>query len=274
MNDAAVKPSPDARAALNDGNRMPLIGLGTWGLEGETCYRAVREALNIGYRLIDTATMYHNEEEIGRAVRDSGIDRDEVFLTTKVASADMGYESTIKACKGSLARLGVDQIDLYLIHWPSVGKNIETWKTMEELRSRGLVRSIGVSNFTSDMMDELLLSGAPVPAVNQIEINPFVYDAEMARYCAGKRIHLEAYSPLTRGNCLQEREILQIANAYERSPAQVLLRWALQKGLTAIPKASTRDHLRENFNIFDFELYFGDMAKLDALNTVTCMIDR
>lgn len=274
MNNAALDPPPDARAMLNDGNRMPLIGMGTWGLGGENCYRAVREALSIGYRLIDTATMYHNEEEIGRAVRDSGIDRDEVFITTKVASADMGYENTIKACKDSLAHLGVDQIDLYLIHWPSAGKNLETWKSMEELRSRGLVRSIGVSNFTSDMLEELLLSGATVPAVNQVEINPFIYDEELVRYCSDKHIHLEAYSPLTRGNCLQEKEVLEIATAYERSPAQIMLRWALQKGLTAIPKASTRDHLRENFDIFDFELYFGDMAKLDALNTATCMIDR
>ncbi|KQM10970.1 hypothetical protein AOA80_10945 [Methanomassiliicoccales archaeon RumEn M1] len=259
---------------LNDGNSIPLIGLGTWGLEGEACYRAVREALRIGYRLIDTAPMYRNEREIGRAMRDSGLDRDEVFLTTKVASADMGYESTMNACQASLDRLGVDQIDLYLIHWPSVGKDLETWRAMEELRSRGLVRSIGVSNFTTAMMDELLDHGSVVPAVDQVEINPFVYDEELARYCSDKGIHLEAYSPLTRGNCLQEKEVLQIANAYQRSPAQVLLRWALQKGLTAIPKATTPAHLQENFDIFDFELYFGDIAKLDALNTVSCLMDR
>jgi diketogulonate reductase-like aldo/keto reductase len=207
-------------------------------------------------------------------MRDSGIGRDEVFITTKVASADMGHDSTLKACQDSLARLGVDRIDLYLIHWPSGGRNLETWRALEELRSHGLVASIGVSNYTTDLLDELQRAGAAVPAVNQIEISPFVFDLDLARYCSDKRIHLEAYSPLTRGNCLQEREVLQIANAYERSSAQIMLRWALQKGLTAIPKASTLDHLRENFNIFDFELYFGDMAKLDALNSATCMIDK
>jgi diketogulonate reductase-like aldo/keto reductase len=272
MNDD-IELSPDARVELNDGNSMPLIGLGTWGLRGETCYRAVREALDIGYRLIDTAPLYHNEEEIGRALRDSGIDRDEVFLTTKVGTSDMGYESAIRACQDSLGRLGVDQVDLYLIHWPSEGKNLDTWKALEQLRSRGLVRSIGVSNFTVPMLDELLFSARVVPAVNQIEINPFVYDRELVRFCSDNRIHLEAYSPLTRGNCLQEKEVLQIANAYERSPAQILLRWALQKGLTVIPKATSSAHLRENYNIFDFELYFGDMDKLDALNTVNCLID-
>lgn len=274
MNDSQQELVPERRATLNDGNGMPIIGMGTWELEGEACYRAVLEALRIGYRLIDTASMYHNEEEIGRAVRDSGLDRDEVFITTKVGTAEQGYEGTKAACRASLDRLGMDHVDLYLIHWPTVGRNRETWRAMEELRSLGMVRSIGVSNFTIPMLDEIMRPGAAVPAVNQIELSPFSYDTDVIRYCTEKGIRLEAYSPLTRGACLQEKALLQIASGYGRSPAQVLLRWALQKGFTVIPKASSPDHLQENFNVFDFELYFGDMAKLDALNTMNCMFDK
>ena len=273
MKDSTEELSPDTRIKLNDGNEIPLIGLGTWGIGGKSCYKTILEALDIGYRLIDTAPMYLNEEEIGRAMRDSGIDRDEIIITTKVASADMGYESTIRACHNSLRRLGVEQIDLYLIHWPSAGRNIKTWEAMEELRSQGLVRSIGVSNYTSNLLNDLLSSGGPIPAVNQIEANPFIYDIELAKYCADNRIHIEAYSPLTRGYCLQEKKLLQIANAYGRSPAQILLRWSIQRGLTVIPKSATTTHLRENFDIFDFEIYLGDMNKLDTLNTVSSMLD-
>jgi diketogulonate reductase-like aldo/keto reductase len=273
MNDSYAELAPERRITLNDGNEMPVIGLGTWGLDGEACYHTVLEALRIGYRLIDTASMYGNEGEIGRAVRDSGLGRSEVFITTKVATSEQGHEGTLAACQASLERLQVSQIDLYLIHWPTVGKDRDTWRAMEELRSSGLVRSIGVSNFAIPRLEEIMRPGAAVPAVNQIEMSPFAYDRDVVRYCSEKGIRMEAYSPLTRGACLQEKELLQIASAYERSPAQVLLRWALQKGFTVIPKASSTDHLRENLSVFDFELYFGDMAKLDALNTTGGMID-
>jgi len=270
----STKLTPAQRVRLNNGTRMPLLGLGTWGLDGDRCYRTVREALSLGYRHIDTATMYRNEEEVGRAVRDSGLRRNQVFITTKVASWEQGYEGTLDACRGSLQRLGVEAIDLYLIHWPVAGKNVDTWRAMEELLAKGRCRAIGVSNFSIPQLEELMEKGTVVPAVNQIELNPFVYDREMLDFCDRNGIQVIAYSPLTRGTCLQERTLLEVAQAYRKSAAQVLLRWALQKGVAVIPKASSVEHLRENRDVFDFELYNGDMDKLDALDTIGCIIDR
>lgn len=270
----SAKLAQNSRVRLNNGTRMPLLGLGTWGLDGERCYQVVREALDMGYRLIDTATMYRNEDEIGQAFRDSGLRRNQVFITTKVASWEQGYEGTLAACRGSLERLGVRTIDLYLIHWPVAGKNLDTWRAMEELLSQGRCRAIGVSNFSVPQLEEIKENGNMLPAVNQIELNPFVYDREVLSYCAENGIQVIAYSPLTRGSCLQEKALLQIAQAYRKSPAQVLLRWGLQKGVAVIPKASSNEHLRENLDVFDFELYNGDMAKLDALDTIGCLIDR
>lgn len=266
--------SPKFCIQLNNEVRMPIMGLGTWGLEGEQCYRVVKCALQMGYRLIDTASMYGNEAEIGRAFRDSGLSRDDVFITTKVASKDQGYEETLAACQASLDHLGLSFVDLYMIHWPVVGKNIDTWKAMEELFSKGKCRAIGVSNFSIPLIEEIKRREMVLPAVNQIEFNPFVYEREMFNYCAENGIHIEAYSPLTRGICLQDKTLLGVAHAYGKSPAQILLRWALQKGVTVIPKATSVKHLKENLDIFDFELYFGDMDKLDALSMAQCLIDR
>mgnify|MGYP005834193101 CR=1 FL=1 len=265
---------PTSKIRLNNGVPMPVLGLGTWGMTGEKCYRAVRTALDMGYRLIDTASLYRNEEEVGRAVRDSGVSREEVFITTKVASWEQGYDGTMAAFKGSLKRLGLDHIDLYLVHWPVAGRSADTWRAMEALLSEGRCRAIGVSNYSIELLKDLAKGATTPPAVNQIEFNPFVFDRELVRYCKENKILVEAYSPLTRGNCLQEKTLLEIAHGYGRSPAQILLRWSLQRGAAVIPKASTVDHLKENFSVFDFELYDGDMDKLDELDTTSCLIDH
>ncbi len=187
---------------------------------------------------------------------------------------EQGYEGTLAAFDRSLARLDMDHIDLYLIHWPVSGKSLETWRAMEEILETGRCRSIGVSNYDISQIEELLKVAGKVPAINQIEFNPFVNEQELINYCKGKGIRIEAYSPLTHGNRLQEKVIMELAEGYGKRPAQIMLRWALQKGAIVIPKATSRDHLKENMEVFDFELFDGDMAKLDALDTTSCMIDR
>jgi diketogulonate reductase-like aldo/keto reductase len=268
------KLKPSSRLVLNNGVRIPVIGLGTWKLTGERCYRAVLDALDMGYRLIDTASTYNNEDEIGRAVQESGKRRRELFITTKVGIEEQGYVGTMAAFERSLARLDMDHIDLYLIHWPVSDKSLETWRAMEDLLETGRCRSIGVSNYDLSQIDELLQRARTVPTIEQIEFNPFVNDLEIINYCKDKGIRIEAYSPLTHGNRLQERVIMELAEGYGKRPAQIMIRWALQKGAIAIPKATSRGHLRENLDVFDFELFDGDMVKLDALDTTSCMIDR
>ena len=255
------------RIRLNNGVEMPVLGLGVWGIPaGGPAKRAVLTALDRGVRLIDTAKMYGNEADVGAAIRESGVPRDEVFVTTKVWGTDQGYASTLRAFEDSRRRLGLDSIDLYLIHWPVERLRGETWDAMVEIQRAGRCRAIGVSNYTVRHLREVLEKRTVVPAVNQVEIHPFLVQRDLAAFCAANGVAVEAYSPLTRGRRLRDRTVGAIARRTGRSAAQVLIRWSLQHGLVAIPKSSNPDHIRENSQVFDFELTGEDMGVLDALD--------
>src|SRR5213594_2644713 len=256
-----------SRVTLNDGNRMPVLGLGMWQAgSGKATRNAVAVALQSGYRLFDTAKLYGNERDLGVAVRESGIPRDEVFVTTKLWNNDQGYESTLQAFEKSRHELGLDYVDLYLIHWPVPGLREESWKALLKIRDEGLARSIGVSNFTIRHLEELLRGTPAPPAVNQVEFHPFLYQKDLLEFCVRQKIQLEAYSPLTRGHRLNHPVISQISSRHGRTPAQVLIRWSLQHGLVVIPKSIRPDRIRENAAVFDFELNADDMKRLDSLD--------
>lgn len=260
-----------ARAALNDGSSMPWLGLGVYRIAaGGPCLRAVTHALSVGYRHIDTAALYGNEEDVGRAVRDSGVAREQVFVVTKLWNSDQGYASAIKACDRSLAKLGLDYIDLYLIHWPEPGRRLDSWRALVELRRQGKCRSIGVSNYTIAHLEELMANpdahSGVIPAVNQVEFSPFLYQRELLDFCRAHRIQLEAYCPLTRGEKLGDPAIRAIARRHGKTSAQVLLRWALQHQVVVIPKSARPARIDENADLFDFTLEDRDMAALDALH--------
>ena len=256
-----------ARALLNDGSRMPWVGLGVYGIgTGKPCLRAVSHALSVGYRHVDTAAFYGNEEDVGRAVRDSGIAREEVFVVTKLWNSDQGYAPAIKACNDSLAKLKLDCIDLYLIHWPEAGKRLDSWRALVELRKQGKCRSIGVSNYTIAHLEELMAHSDVVPAVNQVEFSPFLYQRELLDFCRARGIQLEAYCPLTRGRKLGDPALGAIAGRHGKTPAQVLLRWALQHQVVVIPKSGQPARIEENAALFDFTLDDRDMAALDTLH--------
>ena len=254
----------DSVVKLTRGVTMPILGIGTAGPQGDACIAAVREALRVGYRLIDTASMYGNEREVGIAVRESGVPRGEVFVTTKIATPEQGPRSTPKALDESFRRLGLDYVDLYLIHWPARRKRIATWEAMTPFLDRGLARSIGVSNFMVHHLEELRVV-KETPAVNQIELSPFLQQEQVVGYCREQGIQLEAYSPLTRGHRLNDPAIARIAAKYGKTPAQVLIRWSLQHGFVAIPKSARPERIRENSEVFDFALSSSDVQALDAL---------
>jgi len=256
----------DSRIVLNNGVKMPVLGLGTAGAEGKRCVAAVREALRIGYRLIDTASAYGNEKDVGTAVRGSGISREDLFVTSKVRNGDQGYESTLRAAGESLRRLRMDYLDLYLIHWPVPGKRLQTWRAMVELLESGKARAIGVSNFMADHLEGLARESAIVPAVNQIELSPFLRQGEAVAYCRRHGIQVEAYSPLTRGRRLKDPTIGALAEKLGRSPAQVLIRWSLQNAFVAIPKSVVAERIRENADVFNFELPAEAVKTLDGLD--------
>ncbi len=258
-----------ARVPLNQGPRMPIVGLGVYQTpHGEPTRRAVRWALEAGYRMIDTAALYENEADVGAALRASGVPREEVFVTTKLWHEDQGYESAKRAFEESLGKLGLDYVDLYLIHWPraeSPEDRLGSWRALEELRAEGRCRAVGVSNYTPRHLEEIAARSKLVPAVNQIEFHPFVYDPEILAYCSGRGIRVEAYSPLTRNRRLDDPRIAAVARAVGRSPAQVLIRWGLQHGVVEIPKSVHRERIVENAAVFDFALTGTQMAALDAL---------
>ncbi len=256
----------DSTVRLNNGVEMPVLGLGTAGASGKACVAAVRAALDVGYRLVDTASAYGNEREIGLAVQESRVPRNEVFITTKVANPEQGYAPTLRACEESLGRLKMDYVDLYLIHWPAPQKRIETWRAMGELLERGNARAIGVSNYMIRHLEELRDVGPTGPAVNQIELSPFLRPDDLIAHCQERGIVPEAYSPLTRGHRLKNRTIVKVATKYGRTPAQVLIRWSLQHGFVPIPKSDRTERIRENADVFDWELDPTDMRTLDALN--------
>jgi diketogulonate reductase-like aldo/keto reductase len=255
----------DGRArVLADGNQIPLLGLGVWQVpDGAACVNAVRWALELGYRHIDTAQAYGNEESVGRGLRDSGVPRGEVFLTTKFLPEQRS--DPVAAAQQSLRRLGVDQLDLYLIHWPAGGPTW-AWPGMEQARELGLARSIGVSNFGASELEDVIAAGTIPPAVNQVQFSPLDYRRALLDACRRRQVAVEAYSPLGTGQHLSDETVSRVAQRTGRTPAQVLLRWCLQRDLLVIPKSAHRERIAENAEIFGFALSDEDMAELDALD--------
>ena len=248
---------------LADGNEIPLLGLGVWQVpNGPETENAVRWALELGYRHIDTAQAYGNEQSVGRALRDSGVPREDVFITTKFYPGNTDPEAEAQR---SLGRLGVDQVDLYIIHWPQRGPTW-AWPGMERAHGRGYARSIGVSNFSVGELDDLMAVAEIRPVVNQVQFSPFEYRRQLLEACEAHGVALEAYSPLGTGRHLSDKRVQEIAERVGRTPAQVLLRWCVQRDLIVIPKSTHRERIEENAAIFDFELSGEDMAALDSLD--------
>ncbi|MDH4222862.1 MAG: aldo/keto reductase [candidate division Zixibacteria bacterium] len=256
----------DSKVKLNNGVEMPVFGLGTYQTLAKDTKDAVLYALEIGYRLIDTASMYENEKEVGGAIRKSGIPREDIFVTTKLWNSDHGYERALKAFEKSLKNLGSKYIDLYLIHWPVQGLRNDSWKALEKLLKDGKCRAIGVSNYMIQHLQELLKNSATAPAVNQVEFSPYLYLKDLLDFCNSQKIQLESYSPLTKGHKLNDPKLKSSASKYCRTPAQILIRWALQKGVVVIPKSSKKERIKENAEVFDFSITPEDMKVLDSFN--------
>jgi diketogulonate reductase-like aldo/keto reductase len=253
---------------LTSGTRMPLLGVGTFRSEpGRETADEVSTALRIGYKSIDTASMYRNEESVGQAMRTSGLARDELFVATKVWNDEQGYDETLAAFDRSLARLGLDYVDLYLVHWPLPRLMTRTWHAMEEIFRSGRARAIGVCNHLIPHLESLLSFAEIPPAVNQVEFHPRLQQPALQDFCAQHRIQIEAWAPIMRGGVFKIPQILQIAQEHEKTAAQVTLRWIVQKGLVAIPKSVHEDRLRENADLFDFELSPAQMQEMDALDS-------
>jgi diketogulonate reductase-like aldo/keto reductase len=250
---------------------MPVIGLGVAELSDDETERAVSAALEIGYRLIDTASVYGNEAAVGRAIASSGIPRAELFITSKLANADQGITSSQAACKVSLERLGLDYLDLYLIHWPAaqLGKYVDSFGGLIQSRAHGLVRSIGVCNFTEEHLSTVIDLTFVTPAVNQIELHPLLNQAELRAVNAAHNIVTEAYSPLAVGRLVDNPTVTSIAGEYNRTPAQVLIRWSIQLGNVVIPRSAKPERIASNFDVFDFELAAVHMEALNGLNDGT-----
>jgi diketogulonate reductase-like aldo/keto reductase len=284
-----MKLTIESKLTLNDGHEIPRLGLGVWQVRaGATCEGAVLAALEAGYRHIDTASMYGNEESVGAAIRASGIPREQVFVTTKLWNSEHGNPE--RALDISLRKLRLDYVDLYLIHYP-VRERRQSWRAMEAMRAKGKARSIGVSNFTIGHLRDLLAETRTVPAVNQVEFHPYLFQRDLLDFCAGKGIVIVAYSPLTQGKRLNDRKLVAVAKRYSsagpkpahhllelplahrfsrrpatKSTAQVLIRWALQHGLAVIPKSADRKRIFEDADVFDFEITAEDMQLLDSFN--------
>jgi len=255
---------------LNDGHQIPQLGFGVFQIPPEETVEATSRALEIGYRHIDTAEMYRNEKEVGEAVARSGLDRSEVFITSKLNNGFHRPEDARKAFDETLGALGSEYVDLFLIHWPLPtrygGDFVSTWQALIEFRDEGRARSIGVSNFQRHHLDQLLLATETVPAVNQIEVHPYLVQDELRAYDADHRIATEAWSPIARGNVLGDPAVGSVAERRGKSPAQVVLRWHIQRGDIVFPKSVTPSRIQENFELFDFELDDADMAGISALN--------
>ncbi|MFB9768973.1 aldo/keto reductase [Lactiplantibacillus modestisalitolerans] len=263
--------------ALNNGTKIPIVGFGTWQTpDGQVAYDSVLAALKAGYRHIDTAAAYGNEESVGKAIADSGVAREDLFVTTKLWNADHGYEATKKALATSLTKLGLDYVDLYLIHWPNPAPmrdhweqlNAESWRAMEEAYADRKARAIGVSNFRAKHLDALLKTAKVVPAVNQIFLNPSDTQDEVVAYNRAHDILSEAYSPLGTGKIFGIPELKQLADRYHKTVAQVVLRWSLQHGFLPLPKSVHADRIEQNTDLFDFELSTADMQTIDGLHGV------
>ena len=252
---------------LHNGVQMPYFGLGVYlSKDGSEVINAVKEALNHGYRHIDTAAIYNNEEGVGKGVQESNVDRKDIFLVSKVWNTDQGYDATLKAFDASLERLGTDYLDLYLIHWPKGDLSKETWKALEKLYKEKRVRAIGVSNFLQHHLEDLLTSAEIVPMVNQMEFHPYLVQQDLIDFCKSKGIQYEAWSPLMQGNIFDLDIMKNLASKYNKTIAQVVLRWDLQKGVVTIPKSSKKERIIANSDLFDFELSEEDVQLLDGLD--------
>lgn len=258
---------------LNDNQKIPIIGFGTYKANEQEGIQAVIDALNCGYRLIDTAAAYDNEKAVGKGIKASGIPREQLMVTTKVWREVLGYKQTKAAFEKSLAKLGLDYIDLYLIHWPANARNYrnwqqtntDTWRAMEELQAEGKIRSIGVSNFWQDHLEALFLTANVIPAVNQIEFHPGYWQPELTDFCRRQGIAVESWSPLARGGVFGNETLESIARRHGKSVAQVCLRWVIQHDVIVIPKSTTPKRMEENISLFDFELSDEEMQQIDEL---------
>lgn len=266
----------NSKIVLNNKTEIPVIGFGVYKIpEGAEVENAVKCALGAGYRMIDGAMIYGNEEGVGKAIRESGIRREDIFVTTKLWNTDQGYENALKAIDVSLAKLGLSYVDLYLVHWPtagdaskgeSVNKREETWKAMEEIYKSGKAKAIGVSNYTITHLEEMKNYAKIPPAINQVEFHPFLYQKELLDYCKQTGIAFEAHSPLMHGEHLDNEIIKNIAQKHGKGCTQILLRWSLQHGAIPIPKSTQKERIEENIQVFDFELSLEEMEQLDGLN--------
>ncbi|MGV6874017.1 aldo/keto reductase [Pseudochelatococcus sp. B33] len=254
---------------LNDGRKIPQVGLGVWRTEQAEAPAAVRKALEVGYRHVDTAAIYGNEEGVGEGLRAAGIAREDIFLTTKLWNGDQGYDSALRAFDASLARLGVEYVDLYLIHWPVPRKDayVDSWRALIALREQGRARSIGVSNFNIEHLERIIGETGVTPALNQIELHPRFQRTALRAFHATRGIATESWSPLGQGTLLTDPVIAGIAAKHGRTPAQVIIRWHLDNGLVVIPKSVTPARIAENFNVFDFALDAQDLAAIAALDS-------
>ncbi|WP_159952096.1 aldo/keto reductase [Rhizobium sp. 18065] len=253
---------------LNDGNSIPQVGLGVWQTPNDEAAPAVKAALEAGYRHVDTAAVYENEEGVGKGTKQSGVARSDIFLTTKLWNVDQGYEQTLKAFDASLKRLGTDYVDLYLIHWPSAhrGLFVDTWKAFAKLREEGRAKSIGVSNFYPEHLEKIIGETGVVPVINQIELHPDFQQKTTRAFHETHKIATQSWSPLGQGKLLSNPVIGKIAERLGRAPAQVIIRWHIDNGLVVIPKSVTPSRIVENFKVFDFKLSSDDLAELNALD--------
>jgi 2,5-diketo-D-gluconate reductase A len=256
---------------LNDDNKIPVIGLGVGELSDSETEQAVSAALEAGYRLIDTASAYGNEEAVGRAIAASGVPRDELFITTKLATEDQGFQAAQDACTASIERLGLDYVDLYLIHWPGgdPGRYVDSWGGLMKRKQDGFTRSIGVSNFHAEDLSNVIELSFVTPAVNQIELHPRLNQAELRAVNAEYGIVTEAYSPLGVGKLLENPTVASVAQAHGKTPAQALIRWSIQLGNIVIPRSANPERIKSNIDVFDFELTDDEMAALNALDDGT-----
>ncbi|MBW4095301.1 MAG: aldo/keto reductase [Acidobacteria bacterium] len=258
---------------LNTGISMPQLGFGVWQVPNDQAAEAVAHALGAGYRSIDTAAIYGNEEGTGRAIaeflKETGTDRSELFITTKLWNSEQGYDKTLAAFDESLAKLDLDYVDLYLIHWSTPERNLylDTWRAFEEIKASGRAKAIGVSNFEPEHLQRIIDQGGTVPAVNQVELHPRFSQRTVREFNTAHGIHTEAWSPLAQGNLLEDAAVVKIAESLGRTPAQVILRWHLQLGNIVIPKSVTPERIESNFDVFGFELSDADMAAIDALDS-------
>lgn len=254
---------------LNNGIEIPALGLGVFRMDNEKeAYNSVRKAIDLSYRHIDTAKVYENEAPIGRAIRESGVSREQLFVTTKLWNEDIANDNAQKAFDTSLRTLGLDYVDLYLVHWPIKDKYVSVWKEMEKIAQSGKARAVGVSNYQENHLQEIINLKSLVPAVNQIELHPYLSQQPLVEFCTQYDIKIESWSPLcaNKNNLLQEPSLIEIGEKYSKTAAQVVLRWNIERGLIVIPKSSNPKRQAENLDVFDFQLTVDDMQKIDALN--------